>query len=161
MSLSLLSRLIILFLLQAVGITLLIGYFTYQVSQGIFEATVLCCGFIFLTTTGFGIWLICRALYPQELIEWRNRYDMATWAGRQVIYEYNLAEDRYTWGRNAQEILGCGPEALPCSLTKSIKFIHPADRRTFLRLLKRTDSVEPFSFEFRFRKQDDTYVWLE
>ncbi|MGF1521540.1 MAG: diguanylate cyclase domain-containing protein [Leptolyngbyaceae cyanobacterium] len=161
MSLSLRSLLIILFLLQTVGIAFLFGSRLHGANQEIFGLTTFSYGLLFLITTGLGIWLMRLALYPQELIEWRDRYDIATWAGKQVIYEYNLACDRYTWGRNAQKILGCSPDALPYSLPESIKFIHPADRRNFLRLLKRTDSVGPFSLEFRFRKQDGTYIWLE
>jgi PAS domain S-box-containing protein len=49
----------------------------------------------------------------RELLEWRDRYEMATWAGNQIIYEYDVEKNCYTWGASTREILGYTVEEMP------------------------------------------------
>jgi diguanylate cyclase (GGDEF)-like protein/PAS domain S-box-containing protein len=98
----------------------------------------------------------------QELFRWRDRYELATWAGRQIIYEYNTFKDKYTWGRNTQEILGYRLEEMPQTLEEWTGFIHPSDQQLFTELATtRFSSSEPYRLEFRVRKQDGSYLWIE
>jgi PAS domain S-box-containing protein len=98
----------------------------------------------------------------QELLNWRDRYELAIWAGRQIIYEYDAENDQYTWGRNTQEFLGYSLEEMPQKLEEGAGFIHPDDQHLFAELMAiRKRSSDPFSLVFRVRRQDGTYAWVE
>lgn len=99
----------------------------------------------------------------QESVTWRDRYEVATWAGRQIVYEYDLINDSYTWGRNTQEILGYDIEEMPGTVEEAMGFIHPSDQSLFTEFLtqRQLNSEEPYTTEFRVLKRDGTYIWVE
>lgn len=98
----------------------------------------------------------------QQLLTWRDRYEVAIWAGRQIIYEYDVLADCYTWGRNTQDILGYDLEEMPQTLEECVGFVHPTQQQAFLDLMANSgNESEPFKLEFRLLKQDGTYLWME
>lgn len=100
----------------------------------------------------------------QELMEWRDRYDIAALASGQVLFEHDLITDQDTWGPNTEAILGYPPEAMPQGMEDYISHIHPDDRASFRQLLaeeRQQISSTPHQLEFRFRKADGTYLWVE
>lgn len=100
--------------------------------------------------------------YLQELAEWRDRYETAARASDRVLFEYDLALDVDTWGPNTREILGYSVEEMPQGIADYIALIHPEDRGRFTQILVQDRSeTAPYQVEFRFRKPDGTYIWLE
>ncbi len=98
----------------------------------------------------------------QQLLTWRDRYEVAIWAGRQIIYEYDALTDCYTWGRNTQDVLGYDLEEMPQTLEEYVGFIHPTEQQIFLDLMTGgVDVSEPFQLEFRMLHQESGYIWLE
>ena len=98
----------------------------------------------------------------QELMEWRDRYDIAAWASGQVLFEYDLVTDKDTWGPNTESVLGYTTDAMPQSLDEYISFIHPDDQTAFRRVIEHErTATKSYQLVFRFRKADGTYLWLE
>jgi diguanylate cyclase (GGDEF)-like protein/PAS domain S-box-containing protein len=98
----------------------------------------------------------------RELLEWRDRYEMATWAGNQIIYEYDVEKNCYTWGASTREILGYTVEEMPQTLEEEDGFVYPGDYLLFAELMDaKKHSSDPFKLEFRVRRQDGTYIWVE
>ncbi|WP_448561865.1 PAS domain S-box protein [Trichothermofontia sp.] len=97
-----------------------------------------------------------------ELQIWQNRYEAAGRASGQVLYEWDLSQDRVTWGPNLQVILGYPPLAAPQTLQDWVACIHPDDRLTVQLAL----SVHPLSQEvrrqeYRIRHYDGHWLWIE
>jgi diguanylate cyclase (GGDEF)-like protein/PAS domain S-box-containing protein len=98
----------------------------------------------------------------QQLLTWRDRYEVAIWAGRQIIYEYDALTDSYTWGRNTQDILGYDLDEMPQTLEECVGFIHPTEQQAFLDMMADSEAApDPCRLEFRVLKQDGTYLWME
>ena len=98
----------------------------------------------------------------QELMEWRDRYDIAAWASGQVLFEYNLVTDADTWGPNTESVLGYATNAMPQGIEQYISFIHPEDRAAFRRVIEHDrTATESYQVEFRFRRADGAYLWVE
>jgi diguanylate cyclase (GGDEF)-like protein/PAS domain S-box-containing protein len=99
----------------------------------------------------------------QELVIWRERYDIATWAGQQVLYEYDLEADSYTWGPNTEKIFGYAIEAMPANLDDNLALIHPDDQATFVQQIvdERSGKLAKCQLEMRVRHHNGDYIWIE
>ena len=98
----------------------------------------------------------------EELAEWRDRYDTAARASGQVLFEYGLNTDQDTWGPNTKEVLGYTADAMPQGIEEYVDRIHPDDQKAFRHILQQDRaSKRPYQLEFRFRKANGEYLWLE
>lgn len=97
----------------------------------------------------------------QELSEWRDRYKMATWAGKQSIFEYDVLADQYTWDSHLSHILGYSPQEAPRTFIESVRLIHPDDFPLFRKMIHRGTNASLCTIELRLRRKDGTYVWVE
>ena len=100
--------------------------------------------------------------YALEVSEWRDRYESAARASGQILFEHDLKTGWDRWGANTEEVMGYPPEAMPQNLQQYLEWIHPDDRATFLAITEgdRTRR-EPYRVEFRLRKADGSYLWVE
>jgi len=98
----------------------------------------------------------------QELMEWRDRYELAARATDQILFEQNLQTGRDTWGPNTEEVLGYTADAMPETLEAFTTYIHPADQAVFRTVLQQDRTRQtPYEIEFRFHHADGTYRWLK
>lgn len=101
-------------------------------------------------------------LASEELAVWRTRYDLASQANCQVLFEYDITTDQITWGPNVETVLGYSADTLPRSVKVSNEYLHPDDRLAFKRLLQEDATRKrPYQIEFRFCHADGTYHWFE
>ncbi|NER81185.1 MAG: PAS domain-containing protein, partial [Leptolyngbya sp. SIO1D8] len=98
----------------------------------------------------------------QDLMEWRDRYEIAARASGQVLFEYDLTTEQDTWGPNTEEIFGYSVDAMPQGIEEYTNRIHPDDRSAFQQILEQEQTAKaPYQIEFRFRNLDGTYRWVE
>jgi PAS domain S-box-containing protein len=97
-----------------------------------------------------------------QLKEWQDRYEIAGQASGQVLYEWNIIQDRLIWGPNSKPILGYAPAELPSQFSNWLELIHPDDRQTLLIEMDRSliENV-PMGAEYRLQHQDGSYIWVE
>ncbi|MBL8097148.1 MAG: PAS domain-containing protein, partial [Anaerolineales bacterium] len=69
-------------------------------------------------------------------------------------WEYTYISER------SRDILGMLPEEVLAISPQWLDFIHPADRERVAHMLDRLADLAEYSYEFRFRRADGTYVWL-
>ena len=104
-------------------------------------------------------------LIKQQLAElkiWKNRYELASTASGQIMYEYNLLNDAPVWAANMEEILGYSYSECPRNLAEFMDIVHPEDRdRLYSLLQKNLAHKSPLSTEYRLRRKDGNYIWVE
>jgi two-component system, cell cycle sensor histidine kinase and response regulator CckA len=94
--------------------------------------------------------------------DWKNRYDAAIQASRQIIYESDPDSKRVTLGGCVREILGYSASELSGDAGAWLALIHPEDTaHYFERLRTAVTTRETVEFEFRVRRKDNTYRILE
>jgi PAS domain S-box-containing protein len=105
---------------------------------------------------------ILQQHHLDQLKEWQNRYEIAGQASGQVLYEWNIIQDRLIWGPNAKPTLGYAPAELPSQFSNWLELIHPDDRQTLLIEMDRSllENV-PMSAEYRLQHQEGNYIWVE
>ena len=98
----------------------------------------------------------------QELAAWHDRYNIAAWASGQVLFEYDLKTEEDTWGPNIEAVLGHATESLHQNTPDLMHCIHPDDRAAFQQILDNDQTARtPYQVEFRYRRPDGHYVWIE
>ncbi|MFN6034044.1 MAG: GAF domain-containing protein [Dolichospermum sp.] len=104
-------------------------------------------------------------LIKQQLAELKickNRYELASTASGQIMYEYNLLNDAPVWAANMEEILGYSYSECPRNLAEFMDIVHPEDRdRLYSLLQKNLAHKSPLSTEYRLRRKDGNYIWVE
>lgn len=104
-------------------------------------------------------------LIKQQLAElkiWKNRYQLASKASGQIMYEYNLLNDAPAWVANMAEILGYSDAGFPRNLAEFMDIVHPEDRdRLYSLIQKNLAHKSPLSTEYRLRRKDGNYIWVE
>ena len=94
--------------------------------------------------------------------EWKNRYDAAIQASRQIIYESDPESKRVTLGGCVSEILGHSAAELSGDTGAWRALIHPEDSSYYFeRLRTAVTSRQTVEFDFRARRKDNTYRILE
>ncbi|MFM9161111.1 MAG: CBS domain-containing protein, partial [Dolichospermum sp.] len=103
-------------------------------------------------------------LIKQQLLElkvFKNRYELASTASGQIMYEYNLPNDTPVWTTNMEEILGYSYSELPRNLAEFLEIVHPEDRdRLYSLIQKNLGHKSPVSTEYRLRRKDGSYIWV-
>jgi PAS domain S-box-containing protein len=91
--------------------------------------------------------------------EWRNRYEAASLASGQILYDWDARTDAVSFGGACERILGYSGEELAGDLAKWVALIHPDDREAFEREVERTVAEKvPFHLQYRLQRKDGTYV---
>ncbi|MBD2270753.1 PAS domain-containing protein [Anabaena sp. FACHB-1391] len=104
-------------------------------------------------------------LIKQQLAElkiWKNRYELASTASGQIMYEYNLLNDAPVWAANMEEVLGYSYSECPRNLAEFMDIVHPEDRdRLYSLIQKNLAQKSSVSTEYRLRRKDGNYIWFE
>lgn len=104
-------------------------------------------------------------LIKQQLAElkiWKNRYELASTASGQIMYEYNLLNDAPVWAANMEEVLGYSYSECPRNLVEFMDIVHPEDRdRLYSLIQKNLAHKSCLSTEYRLRRKDGNYIWVE
>jgi len=98
-----------------------------------------------------------------EILEWKNRYEAAVLASRQIIYDWDPKTNRVTFGNNLETILGYSPEEIGGVKNRWRELIHPDDLERYTKEVDRivASGEEPLHLEYRVRKKDGTYFTMK
>jgi PAS domain S-box-containing protein len=98
-----------------------------------------------------------RRLIEQEVLDWKNRYDLIIAASGQLVYEYDVKTGAIVWGGNLQQVLGLSPGEMGGGIGQWKEMIHSEDRDEALRMLEISErTLAPYDVEYRFRYRDGT-----
>src|SRR3972149_4487140 len=115
------------------------------------------------SATEFGIVpdLIERKKAEEEIVAWKNRYEIVIAASGQLTYEYDVSTGDIIWGSRLEQVLGYSPGEMQGGITQWESLIHPEDRDKVLRMMKIVEKYStPFDAQYRFRHKDGSYRWL-
>ncbi len=96
------------------------------------------------------------------LRENEERYRLVLEQTGQLVYDLDLTTNILKWSGAIERLTGYSPEEYQLSLTEWAEQIHPDDRDRATRLLEESmESGQPYRVEYRYRRKDDTYFWVE
>lgn len=94
--------------------------------------------------------------------EWRNRCEAVINASGQMLYDWNPATEKVTFGGNYQQMLGYTHEEMEGGLAAWLQLVHPDDREEFLRRNDQSMANRaPFHMEYRVRRKDGAYLYTD
>lgn len=102
-----------------------------------------------------------RKKYEKELHKSLERYDYASKATRDAIYDWDILNDNLHWGEGFKTLFGHEPGEGKYPLEKYVESVHPDDKTEALRDLEFTlkdSSMNKWSYEYRFQKADGTFA---
>jgi diguanylate cyclase (GGDEF)-like protein/PAS domain S-box-containing protein len=90
-----------------------------------------------------------------------RRFRLLAEASSDIIFRCDLYGRRIYVSPSAKDVLGWSPEQMLAGTFEDI--IHPDERATLAQMLEtfRREKISPPRSEFRYRKVDGSYVWLE
>ena len=90
-----------------------------------------------------------------------RRFRLLAEASSDIIFRCDLYGRRIYVSPSAKDVLGWSPEQMLAGTFEDI--IHPDERATLAQMLEtfRREKISPPRTEFRYRKADGSYVWLE
>lgn len=105
---------------------------------------------------------VTETYYAREALDQaKRRFDLASQANTNVVWECDLKSDKLYWGESFERIFGYkrGSNIVSKSFWKSK--IHPNDIHPFLnslKLAKEDKSLDKWTFDYRFLKKDTSYA---
>ncbi|RYD80213.1 MAG: PAS domain S-box protein, partial [Verrucomicrobiaceae bacterium] len=99
-----------------------------------------------------------------NVLTWKNRYDAAIRASRQMLYDWDMKSDHVIYGGNPEAILGYTLQEMTVSggVKRWLQLIHPDDREYFQQGLAQVlRTHEPFHREYRLRQKDGSYRMVQ
>jgi PAS domain S-box-containing protein len=94
--------------------------------------------------------------------EWKNRYEAASLASGQVLYDWDPHTNVVSYGGAHERILGYTVDELAGDLSRWTDLVHPDDRAAFDREIGRTlEQKAPFHLRYRARRKDGVYIVVE
>jgi PAS domain S-box-containing protein len=100
---------------------------------------------------------------PAELESdlWKLRYDIASVALGQVVYDYDTATGSILWSDSLEPVLGYDPAQMKGGIAQWADLIHPEDRGALIGELDLAEEkCAPYEVEYRFRNKNGDYVWM-
>ncbi|GEM_PF-1173869 len=99
----------------------------------------------------------------QALHASQYHHHSVTQATRQLIYDYDVLTGQIYWTGAIQAVTGFTPEEFAhTDIHVWAALVHPDDRANALEQLQRAqDEHRPYHVEYRFRRKDDTFIWIE
>ena len=94
--------------------------------------------------------------------EWKNRFEAASLASRQLLYDWDPRSDEVRWGGAYDRILGYALDELCGGLARWQELIHPGDRGDFaIETTRALETKSPLHLQYRVRRKDGRYVVVE
>ncbi|WP_292388175.1 PAS domain S-box protein [Methanosarcina sp. UBA5] len=106
----------------------------------------------------------------EKLQKSEERYRIVTEQTGQLVYEYDIEEDKIYWAGATEKVTGyTQEELLSTGLKLWLNNVHPDDQRLVCdqkindcdKSIKNTESKQNFHLEYRFRRKDGTYIHIE
>ena len=104
-----------------------------------------------------------RKLARQQLGKSEEKYLTAAEQTGQVIFDFKFKTGEIEWAGAIKEVTGYDPEEFK-GFNKSVwlENVHPEDRPKMLEMLMKSfEKREKFQMNFRFRKKDGSYTYIE
>jgi PAS domain S-box-containing protein len=107
--------------------------------------------------------ITARKAAEDALAESEERYRLTTLMTGQLIYDYDFRTCRIRWDGAIQAITGHAAEEFGgVGIGQLTEMIHPEDRPIALALVEQaTNTLTPYFAEYRFKRKDQSYVWVE
>ena len=104
-----------------------------------------------------------RELNRQQLEKNEERFRIAAEQTGQVISDFKLETGEIEWAGAIKEVTGYDPEEFKMfNVSVWLENVHPDDRTRMLETLRKSfEKKEKFKMEFRFRKKDGSYIYIE
>ncbi|MFH0824709.1 MAG: PAS domain S-box protein, partial [Pseudomonadota bacterium] len=104
-----------------------------------------------------------RRRAEESLREREERYRVAALMTGQLIYDCDCITKRVAWAGAVSNITGYGTDEFDkVDMDAWAEMIHPEDRRSAMDgLTEAGNAASPFSIQYRFRRRDGEYVWVE
>jgi PAS domain S-box-containing protein len=97
-----------------------------------------------------------------ELQVARERYELATQAGKAGVWDWNIETGSFYLDPNVKALLGYSDDEIPNDLDEWVKYVHPADRKAVMAAA--TDCIEgrvpEYVFEHRLWHKDGSVRWF-
>lgn len=99
----------------------------------------------------------------QDIRESEERFHLVARATADAIWDWNLLSDAMWWNEGMEKLFGIPPQSLPLDSSSWTTRVHPEDAPHVLQSLRDTidGTAEHWGAQYRFRRQDDTYAWVE
>jgi len=92
---------------------------------------------------------------------WKLRYDVASVALGQVVYDYDTATGSILWSDSLEQVLGYDPAQMKGGIAQWADLIHPEDRWALIGELDLAEEkCAPYEVEYRFRHKNGDYGWM-
>lgn len=96
------------------------------------------------------------------LRENEERYRLVLEQTGQLVYDLDITSNTLKWSGAIEQLTGYLPSEYQISISEWAEQIHPDDREYATRLLEKTiESGEPYRVEYRYRRKDGSYFWVE
>lgn len=107
--------------------------------------------------------ITARKNYEQELQQSLERYDYASKATKDAIYDWDIANDHHHWGDGFESLFGHNKDMDQFSVDDWLAQVHPDDVeeiRKDLEFSLEDESFNQWQFEYRFRKANGDYAYV-
>lgn len=102
-----------------------------------------------------------RKRMEEELVQWKQRYEMIVASSGQVVNEYDPRTGTLLWSGSLEKVLGYQPSEMTGRAGQWIKLLHPEDRPATLLHFERAQKENmPIDVEYRFRHKNGHYIWI-
>ncbi len=103
-----------------------------------------------------------RKIVEENLRAREERFQLATRATNDVVWDWNLTTNGLWWNQNFQKLFGYSADEIGDNADSWTRRLHPDDlHRVETSIYKAIESGEQnWSDEYRFRRRDDTYAFI-
>lgn len=78
------------------------------------------------------------------------------------LWEHEVGSDDVRWSAEVYQMMGCGPQPFPMTLSRWLSFIVPEDRDQIAKLLRESQCQDKeYSGEYRVKLGDQAFQWFE
>ena len=98
-----------------------------------------------------------------ELLKEKERFEFATKATSDILWDWDVINNSIFFGESYENFFGYKPLTKDSEHSKQWQArLHPNDKENVVQSLKKAleSEVENWEYEYRFRKQDDTYAYV-
>jgi PAS domain S-box-containing protein len=102
-----------------------------------------------------------RKVVEMEIASWKNRYETAVLASRQIIFDWDPVSREVTFGGALQEVLGYSSGEFTGATEKWRELIHPEDLEPHVKaIMQAMENKEAYELEYRVRSSKGQYLMM-